>query len=172
MPENDAAGKAFSQAEHGQNAGEKVFSQAELDHIIQERLSRERAKKPPQEAWDAFIAWQAEGSAVERARAEKEAAAEAALSAAQAAAAQAGEELATYRRRDAVRSAGVAEGYVDYVCYAVQKAGGEFEQALPAFLAENAHYTREVVIDTGPPPDAVAQPGGMSLLFSGVRPKG
>lgn len=112
--------------------GGKTFTQADVDRIVADRLSRERKNQPSAERMKAFEEW--EKSQKTEAEKAEETARE--LSEAKAAA-------EALRHENAVIKAGVNADDVDYVLFKVGKMEGDFGDNLKQFLENNPKYTTE-----------------------------
>ena len=112
--------------------GGKTFTQADVDRIVADRLSRERKNQPSAERLKAFEEW-AKSQKTEAEKAEETARE---LSEAKAAA-------KSLRHENAVIKAGVNADDVDYVLFKVGKMEGDFGDNLKKFLEENPKYTAE-----------------------------
>lgn len=112
--------------------GGKTFTQADVDRIVADRLSRERKNQPSAERMKAFEEW--EKSQKTEAEKAEETARE--LSEAKATA-------EALRHENAVIKAGVNADDVDYVLFKVGKMEGDFGDNLKKFLEGNPKYTAE-----------------------------
>lgn len=112
--------------------GGRTFTQADVDRIVADRLSRERKNQPSAERMKAFEEW--EKSQKTEAEKAEETARE--LSEAKAAA-------EALRHENAVIKAGVNADDVDYVLFKAGKMEGDFSDNLKKFLEENPKYTTE-----------------------------
>lgn len=108
---------------------EKTFTQAELDKVIADRLSRERAKMPSSDEMKAYGEWKkAQQTEVEK-QAEREK---------EYAKLQADSE--TLRRENIAYKTGVSADDLEFVIFKVGKMDGEFEENLKKYLEENKKY--------------------------------
>lgn len=112
--------------------GGKTFTQADVDRIVADRLSRERKNQPSAERMKAFEEWEK----TQKTEAEKAEEAARELSEAKAAA-------EALRHENAVIKAGVNADDVDYVLFKVGKLEGDFGDNLKKFLEDNPKYKTE-----------------------------
>ena len=112
--------------------GGKTFTQADVDRIVADRLSRERKNQPSAERLKAFEEWEK----TQQTEAEKAAETAKKLQEAESAA-------EALRHENAVIKAGVNADDVDYVLFKVGKMEGDFSDNLKKFLEDNPKYTAE-----------------------------
>ena len=112
-----------------EQADKKIFTQEELNKIVQERLDKEKKKMPSKEDLKAFKDWKESQKTEAEKQAEKEAEYQKTLN-----------ELNTLKQTNAVLEAGVNKDDADYVLFKVSKMEGDFEENLTKFLKDNPKY--------------------------------
>lgn len=121
---------------------EKTFTQAEVDRIVTDRLSRERKNAPSAEDMKAFKEWKKNSQT----DAEKYSAMEADLKAAQA-------ELAALKNQQSVIKAECKAEFAEFVADKVAKMGDDFDGNLAEFKKSNPQYfgeTKVVKLNSSP----------------------
>ncbi len=150
MDNENVSGQEQEQQEQGQQqqqeqgGGEKTFTQAEVDTMINTRLARERKNQPSADELAAFRKWKQEQQTPE----ERQAATQAQVDSARADA-----EMA--RRENYLLRQGIDPDDVDYYVYKISKTmkdDEEFEDAAKAFLKDHKagkHGGSGVRVDLG-----------------------
>ncbi len=110
-------------------SGEKIFTQNEVNELIESRLARAKKQMPSKEELEDFKKWKES----QKTEAEKLAQREQEYH-------QIQSEKEHLRRENVVLRSGVNWDDADYVLYKVSKMEGEFEENLKSFLTENSKF--------------------------------
>lgn len=114
------------------DAGQKTFTQAELDEVIQRRLGRLKKDMPEKSELEAFKQWKES----QKTEAERQAQREQEYHKLES-------ERDTIKREITVLKAGVLAEYIDFINFTVSKVEGDFNENLTQFLKDNPKYLKQ-----------------------------
>lgn len=107
----------------------KVFTQDEVNALVESRLARAKKQMPSKDELDAFKKWQESQKTEAEKNAQREQELQLTLS-----------EKETLKRENLVLRSGVSYDDADYVLFKVSKVSGDFEDNLKTFLTDNPKF--------------------------------
>lgn len=148
----------------GENA-EKMFTQDDVNQMIQKRLKAEQKKMPSKEELDAFNEWK-------KAQEPKKTSAEEAQEIRQKLE-EANAELERYKNKEKVLKAGVDGPFADFATFQVSQLVNDetdFDSALTSWIASNEQFTKKVNSEQPTPNVATGmRQGNAATKISGVE---